>query len=187
MSAFIYYDETAQEVKVLPEAMELHECSELYASDHTPGKTLWKMWIKYVYYVYKKDGVFSGDLLTAKRREICNRYFPEKSPDYFEKNYKINAMIKLFMEKQYTTWERLLEKWKEDVDQYIIYLTDVPYQREIKPDKDGDPPLMIPNIKEKKEAQMAIQDLVETGRKIEENILQEKKQKSGKLSPLFDN
>lgn len=185
--SFIYVDEQSLEIKILPEAMMLKELDDLYKSDHSPAKESWKKWIKYIYFVYKKDGVFSGDLLAEKRKEVCIRFFPDRAPDYFESNPKIRAVSKLFVNKQFTHWEKLYEKWKEDVDSFIQYLVDVPYTRKIKGDAEGSPELTIPNIDEKVKAQKAIRDLVDTGKGIESMIYQEKKDKAGgKLNPLFD-
>ena len=190
---FIYYDDN-QGVQILPEAMKFAEVDELYKSDRTTNKTSWKRWLTYIYYTYKKDGILSGDLMSQKRKEVINRFFPDSNVEFFEKNPKVTAVIKLFIRKQYTLKERLYEKWKEDVDAYITYLTEVPYFKEkliSVPGQDGQPDGQtiekIPNIDEKKKAQQAIQDLVETGKKLEQSILQEKKENKGNIDPLFDN
>lgn len=190
---FIYIDEQSLEIKCLPEAMNFTEVHDLYKSDHSPNKVLWKKWIKYIYYVYRKDGVLSGDLLADKRKEVVARFFTGETVDYFEKNLKLRAVAKLYILKQCTTWEQLFEKWKDDVDQYIAYLTEVPYFRKKKiiiKGKDGEQDQEsyedVPNIEEKVKAQKAIQDLVDTGRKLEENIFKEKKEKRKSLKPLFD-
>jgi len=190
---FIYEDSNLG-IQILPEAMELSEVKDLYASDRTTNKTSWKQWIRYIYFVYKKDGVFSGDLLAQKRKEVVSRYFPEKDVKYFEENKKVRAVAMLWMKKQYTHWELLYEKWKEDVDAYIVYLTDIPYYRKKKvviQGAEGQPNTEttedVPNIEEKVKAQKAIQDLVDTGKKLEGMILQEKKEGSSKMKPLFDN
>lgn len=189
----LYFDEEIGEVKIVPEAMALSEVKDLYSSDHTTNKTLWKQWIKYIYFVYKKDGVFSNDLIASKRKEVCSRFFPERDPLYFEQNPKVKAVIQLYVRKQYTHWERLFEKWKEDVDSYITYLTDVPYTRKRKvvvPGLNGAPDQHaeeeFPNIDEKKKAQNAIVDLVKTGKELEAAIFNEKKENSGRLNPMFD-
>ena len=180
---FFTIDDTG-EVNVTRDAMAMVEVKELHSSDRTKNKTAWRPWIKYIYWVYTRENMFSNMFITERRNEVCRRFFPDKTPEYFESNLRIRNVIKLYITVQYTQTERLYEQWKEDVDAYITYLTGVPYFRRRK-DEDGKE-YEIPNIDEKLKAQKAIQDLVDTGTKIEQKIFREKKENKGQLNPIFD-
>lgn len=180
---FLYLDEGNSEIKVTAEGMALSEVKLLFASDKSTNKVLFREWIKYIYWVYRREGTFSNSLISERRRDICQRFFPQRTWEYFENNDKIKAVIALYMKTQYSISEILYERWKEDVDQYIIYLTSIPYYK-VKPVKDGEE--RIENIEEKLKAQKAIQELVDTGQKMEQKILKEKRESSGKLNPIFD-
>lgn len=180
---FLYLDDANNEIKVTAEGMALEEVRALFATDKSTNKVLFRDWIKYIYWVYRREGTFSNSLISERRKEICQRFFPNKTWEYFENNDKLKAVIQLYLRTQYTHWEILFERWKEDVDQYVTYLTSIPYYK-IKHTKDGDE--HAENIEEKLKAQKAIQDLVDTGQKMEQKILKEKRESSSKLDPIFD-
>lgn len=121
-------------VELLPEATTLPEVNILKESDKTKGKKYFHLWITYIYFVFKEDGVYHNQFITTRKRMTCVNQLG-KEPDYWkeiEKNERVMALINWYVKHSRNKEEQLLDALDKDIEYYLDYLKNVPYSKKIK-------------------------------------------------------
>lgn len=136
------FDFVEGKVTVLPEAMTLPEVRTLWDEDKTRGKQYFHMYMTYIFFVYRVDGIYKNMYLTTRKRAACINQL-QKKEDYWqeiEEKPTVKAMIKWYNDHSKTKEEQLLDALDEDIDKYIEYLKNIPYTRSVRVEekKNGD-------------------------------------------------
>lgn len=159
----------------------------LYKISRDTGKKFFNDAIKYAYYMYKKDGVFSNLFPKERAKEISKQYFDDK--DYykkFESNVTFNEFVKHYEYIQYDATERTLLKTDKDIEILLDNLKEIDYfvtkkvQIELNiptsvGSKDTEKYLhteliKISNFEEKKASLLAIKDILNIRKTLKEEI-----------------
>ncbi len=192
--SFLYIEEGV--VKVTEEGMALPAIDALYRTDKTDRKRYFNDCMKYVFFVYKKDGVYKDMMLTHRRKIVINRHFEKRKEDEFENNLKVQGVIEEYMQRQHTKMERFYYKLENDIEKLLERIHDIPYTKKVKAkvpfEKDGEVTMVqaeieIENYEEKSKAMMLADKLVDYEEKLRGKILKEKIEIKKKDSTrLFD-
>ena len=121
-------------VEVLEEAMTLPEVKALWDDDKTKGKQYFNMYLKYIFFVYRADGIYKEQYITSKKRLTCVNQL-KKAETYWkeiEQKPLVMALIKWYNKYSKTKEEQLLDALDNDIEHYMEYLNDIPYQKEEK-------------------------------------------------------
>lgn len=167
------------EVVVTDEGMQLPEVQVIYKRDRNSNKSYFKKVIKYVYFVYKPDSTFSEILYTERKREVFDKFVKTGDVEAFINDTEIEELGKSFEDKSVTHEEKLLIRWKEDVQQYLDMLTSIPYYRVV----NG---VQIPNITEKENALKAATNIIKVKKSLDEMVNASRKKGRASTARVFD-
>jgi len=184
-------------VSPTPEGEMLSVVKSLSDSDKTKTKTYFHDALLYVFYVYKKDGVYADSFETYRKKIVITRHLPNRTIDDFENNKRVQALIAEYNERQYTKLERFYYQIEKDMESLLTQISTIPYQKSVKaqlPYKDDEGNetkiagvITIDNYEEKAKAIMMAEKLIDYADKLKTKIIKEKAQ-SGRHNNvrLFD-
>lgn len=121
-------------VDLIPEAKSLPEIKNLKAIDKTKGKVYFYMWITYLYYVYRQNGLYENLFTLSRKRQVCVDQL-KKSGEFYkdiENKKEVKALINWYQENSKTKEERLLESLDSDIEVYLEHLKNIPYEITVK-------------------------------------------------------
>jgi len=192
--SFLVYDEVTEKVSCTPEGMLLEEVQDLYNSDKRGDNKPWfNKCITYIYHVYKKDHIFSNSSLPVRRKKVCKDLMNDIDPDKFESNERVKALIKRYVNEQYTPSEWFYEGIKQDMLALKQHIRNIPFHKDIKVKKtvevslfDGEKEIQrsvevdidekMDNSKEKMDALKRANELLDLEEKIRLKIIKENKE-----------
>lgn len=136
------FDFIEGKVEILPEAMTLPEVKALWDEDKTRGKQYFHMYMTYIFFVYRSDGIYKNMYLTTRKRSTCVNQL-QKSEDYWQEiegKATVKALIEWYEKNSKTKEEQLLEALDDDIERYMEYLKNMPYSRQVRVEekKNGD-------------------------------------------------
>ena len=147
------------------------ECfKNLYKSDKQPHKASWHKWLKYMYFVYKKEGIYWHKLLTDRQRQVCVSILGLPEDSYIDMEEYCKECIKEYIDLQYTTTEHMLIELCADIDKYVRHVKDIPFT----------------SPKEKLDALKIAKDMIVLKQEYEKIVANEKKSLTNKDKPLFE-
>ncbi len=125
------FDFIDNKVSILPEAMNLPEVRALYRSDKTKQKTYFDRYVKYIFYVYRENGIYRNQFASTRRRLTCVQQLGlgEKDWEAIERNPFVKNLVRWYIENAVTKEERLLIALDEDIDSYLQYLSGIKYTK----------------------------------------------------------
>jgi hypothetical protein len=182
------------EIEVTEEGKTLPEIKELYAADRTSSHKRWyKDALTFLYYVYKRDGIYANLFPSERKERVIQRYMPGRSIKDFENNKAFVKVRDLYMDLQFTTVERMILKVDDDMEMLLKKISEVPLTKrvkvKIKIDDDGRTEerfIDMDNSEEKFKVMQIAEKLIEYQAKLREKIVRdERKKKTHKR--LFDN
>ena len=110
---FLYIEDGV--VKITQEGMVLPQTQEVYSADRSTTKRFFNDVIRYVFFVYKKDGVYQDLFLNYRRKLVLERHLPDRKEGDFEKNIRVINFINEYQQRQLTKAERLLFQLELDM------------------------------------------------------------------------
>jgi len=179
------------EIKVTAEGMELSSVKELYARDRHQGKPWFNACIKYIYYMYKKGGMFSNMLPEQRGTRICSEMLKDRNKmQDFELDIYCKRVITDYLNLQYTPNELLYESIKDDIQGLLNRLKNIPYVKTVMvevmidvPDHEGIMTKMpvkqkveFDNSEEKAKAMKLAETLIDYESKLKAKIMAETKE-----------
>ena len=191
------------EVLCSPEGMALNSVKKLYADDRHSGKPWWKACLKYIFFMYKKGGIFQNMLPAQRAERICNEILKgEYDPKKFELNSNCKEVILDYQNLQCTPNELLYEGVKSDIEGLLQRIRQIPYSKTVNVDvdveffdQDGKPQkqrvktaVEMDNSEEKSKAIRLADSLLDYESKLRTKIVQETKEqrKSKGAKRLFE-
>ena len=120
-------------VELLPEAMTLPEVKALSDADKTAGKKYFNVYIKYIFFVYRADGIYKEQYITSRKRLTCVNQL-QKDDHYWkeiEDNNLVKALINWYQKHSKTKEEQLLDAVDYDIEKYMDYLGSIPYSNKV--------------------------------------------------------
>jgi hypothetical protein len=90
-------------VDLIPEAKSLPEIKNLKAIDKTKGKVYFYMWITYLYYVYRQNGLYENLFTLSRKRQVCVDQLKKTGEFYkdienvFSKRLKNSRLLLVFL------------------------------------------------------------------------------------------
>lgn len=193
--SFLYMEDG----KVFPteEGKELPAVKALYNADKTEGKRFYNDALIYIFFVYKKDGVYHDMYETMRKKTVLQRHLPKREEKHFEENKRVAELIDEYLQRQFTKTERLLYKLEKDIDALLERISSIPYTKTVKAkipytNENGDitqvpAEIELDNSEEKDKSMRLAEKLVDYGDKLRTKILKEqieKRKSSGQR--LFD-
>jgi hypothetical protein len=192
--SFLYIEEGI--VKTTDEGMALPSVNALYRSDKTEKKKYFNDCLKYIFFVYKKDGVYKDMMHQHRKRIVINRHFEKRKEHEFEGNLRVVAVIEEYLDRQHTKMERFYYQLEQDIEKLLERIHNIPYVKKVKAkvpyEKDGEEIFVmaeveIENYDEKSKAMMLADKLVDYEEKLRSKILKEKMENKKKdHTRLFD-
>lgn len=186
------------EVFPTEEGMEIPAVKSVYNADKTDGKVFFRDVLKYLYYVYRKDGVYSDMFEQMRKTTVIERHLPKRDYKVLESNKRVQELIKEYLERQMTKNERLLYLLEKDIEKLLERISSIPYTKtcvvKVPHTNDDGETTMLPtkiefdNIEEKSKAIKEASSLVDYSDKLRSKILKEKieDKKKGTSTRLFD-
>ncbi len=182
------------------DAYGIKEVDSFYKSDKTGKKEYFKECITYLYWMYKKGGIYSQNLPRQARKIIKAQHLKNFDPDIMEKNKKFQELRDCYIEHQYSITERFWAKVKDDMQSLLDHIAAIPFQRIVKTNKevemevDGESrwvkvkvDIPIDNSEEKAKAIMLSEKLINLEEKLSQKIKREDQEKKvADSKALFD-
>lgn len=117
---FLYLDIDG-EIKIVPEAKDYPEIKAF----HDPE---WlKKSIKYIYHTYKYEHPLASYGRADRSLKVCKTYFSKEAPSDFEKDRKVNALIKRYTEESMSSSQRFYQKLQDDMDKLRDHISNIPW------------------------------------------------------------
>ena len=133
--ALLRLNENTGEVFVSDEGKQLPSIRSLLKKDHTKLKTYYNASLRYIYHVYKKDHDLSFLSFNTRKQRVINDYVEKHSFERFDNDRYIAAVVKDFLEQQYTPNELFFESIKKDFDELRDYIKEIPLTKRFKFEK----------------------------------------------------
>ena len=192
---FLYIEDGV--VRITQEGMVLPQVQEVYAADRSTTKKFFNDVIRYIFFVYKKDGVYQDLFLNYRRKLVLERHLPDRKEDDFEKNIRVINLITEYQQRQLSKVERLLFQLELDMELLLKKITEIPYTKKVKVsvpviDQMGDErkiPTIIEmeNYEEKAKAIMLADKMIDYQDKLRAKVIKEKSsERGGGQLRLFD-
>lgn len=143
-----------KQVVLSPEAEEFPEIVRLRNSDKTKGKKFFNSCLVYIYHTYSFDHVMNNMLPMERRRRVCETYLNGESYEKYEKNQRVRAVIELFMDDEYSINERFYQGIKNDMEQLMNHLNNIPWERKMMIEK----PLVVKHPETNDDIEVTIKD-----------------------------
>lgn len=189
---FLYLENS--EVKITKEGMLHKEVKDLYNVDkRNESKPFFFKALTYIYWAYKKDGEYRYKYLSDRRRLAAEHACDDVKK--FEEHEKIKSVIKLYIDLQTTLTERLYLGLKNDYENLVERIKNIPTTRKIKFDtvievngelQKVEKLVEIDNWKEKSEAITMSEKLIEWEEKLRKKLYKEEQEKKSNNGRLFD-
>jgi hypothetical protein len=128
--SFLYLEK--DQVKVTADGMALPAVQSFYAGDNSAGKKRFFKAMKYIYYVYNKDGVLRNKLPEDRKKIVCNTYLDAIDPEVYEKSALVRPIIDLYIDYSISPTELLYEQLKIDIQNIRKKISSIPFDKEIK-------------------------------------------------------
>lgn len=119
-------------VKVSDTGMQIPEFKEYKQYDRSVNKEDFFLSMTYIFYVYKVFGNTKNmsplSNMPIKQRQVfaCKNYTKGKSVDYFESHKYTRRCVDAYQTYCRTQSERMLDTFKQDVEDFIIYVQSIP-------------------------------------------------------------
>ena len=174
---------------VLPteEGKTIPQLKALYNADKTESKRFYNDALTYIYFVYKKEGVYDDMYESMRKKTVINRHLPKREEKQFEENKRVRELIQEYLDRQLTKNERLLYKLEKDIDNLLERISSIPYTKNVKAtvphlNEKGEQVMVsaiieIDNSEEKDKSIRLAEKLVDYGDKLRNKILKEKVEK----------
>jgi hypothetical protein len=185
--------EFTEEGKTLPAVIELNN------RDKHQDKRFFDDTATYIFYVYKKEGVYTNKLPTAKRQYVIEKHLPNRKVSDFENNITVKKIIDLYIELQFTPVEQLGEGLKRDIEDLLKRVGNIEYEKEVMVEFDAEviinnekevkhfrQKVVMDNSAEKDKAMATALKLMDFDEKLTVRIFKEKKDKKRTGLALFD-
>lgn len=185
--------EFTEEGKTLPAVIELNN------RDKHLDKKFYDDTATYIFYVYKKEGVYANKLPSSKRQYVVEKHLSNRKVSDFENNITVKKIISLYIELQYTPVEQLGEGLKRDIEDLLKRINNIEYEKEVivefeaevdidgkKEPKHFHQKVMMDNSAEKEKAMAVALRLMDFDEKLTVKIFKEKKDKKRTGLAIFD-
>lgn len=193
--SFLYIENGV--VGITEEGMALPAVQDVYNSDRTTTKKFFNDVIRYVFFVYKKDGVYQDLFLGYRKKLTLERHLPDRKEDDFEKNIRVINFISEYQQRQLSKAERFLFQLEIDMEALLKRITEIPYTKKVKVnipvvDQNGaeqrvSTVIDMENYDEKAKAIMLADKLIDYQDKLRNKIFKEKVDtKVGGQMRMFD-
>lgn len=163
------------------------ELRTLYTNDRSASKKFFRDAITYAYFMYMKNSMYKSLFPKDRAKEVSVKYFGDAQKwKKFEYNDAFADFRKYYESIQYDAEERALIALETEIEDMILHLKDVKYFINDTVDVEIDVPsydgseetirktikkeIQISNYKEKKNALMAIGDIIKTRKLLKEEI-----------------
>ncbi len=192
MSFIIFQDGVASPTE---EGKEIPQVKEVYNADKTLGKKFFHDVLKYIYLVYKREGVYSTFFENERIRLVLDRHFEKRKVEDFEDSKKVRALILEYQNNQFTKMERFYYQLEKDIEMLMERISSIPYTKKVKIqvplEQNGETTLVetiveMENFEEKSKAIMSAERLVDYEQKLKDKIFREKKTMKKENTRLFD-
>lgn len=130
MDDILYLEEG--KVKVSDTGMQIPEFKDYKQYDRSVNKEDFYLAMTYIFYVYKIFGntknmsPYSNMPLKQRQVYTCKNHTKGKGVDYFESNTRIKHCIDAYTTYSRTQAERMLDTFKQDMEDFIIYVQSIP-------------------------------------------------------------
>lgn len=194
--SFLYLENNV--VKITDEGMALKPYDVLYKSDKTEGKKFFNQVITYIYWVFKKDGIYSNQPLPSRKKHVSKAYINRNYKE-LERQPKVRECIEEYYNINYTRDERRLDTVENDIDEYMDYLVSIPWT--IRQNVEVDVEVMVgedkqiipkkvsvdvPNDDAKKKSMKSLKEMIELRNELEKTISKQSRKKRDSGKRLFD-
>lgn len=183
-------------VDATEEGKELSSVQDLYNADKTASKKFYHDALKYIYFVYKADGVYSNMFESSRKNHVILKHFEKREIKDFEANIRVKAVIKDYLDLQLTKTKRLYYRLEKDMEDLLDRISKIPYTRKVKvkvPVEGNDgktevaTEIEIENYEEKAKAMLMADKLIDYEAKIKAKIFREEvASKKNSTTRLFD-
>lgn len=128
------FDIINSKVVVIEEAMTVPVIKALHRSDKTKGSRLFDRYMRYIFYVYRENGIYKNQFIATRRRLTCVQQLQLKETDWeeIERNRYVSAVIDWYKENSQSKEEQLLVALDQDIDEYLKYLKGIKYTKQEK-------------------------------------------------------
>lgn len=165
-------------VSISDQALKLSPFSFLYKSDRTKDRNRFQDAITFLYFMYCKESIFFRRTPLQRRDYIAGNVF-KKTPDYIDKIESMEGFAEardFYIADQLNEDEWAYEQWKMDVEQYLVYLRDIPYTITTKKNVEGIlVDTSIDNSAVKMPAVKHFGELIDLGKKIRDRVKETQK------------
>ena len=203
---FLELDEQGQ-VVLKKGAMNIPSVKELYASDkRSESKPYFYKCITLIYHLHKKEHEFSNLGPKERLNNINTIYFKDDDVQKYLDKPLVQAVIKDFINLEYTTTERLYEGIKRSIEHWKLKMADIPMTKKIKyehnhdttiEDGEGNPKVItipvkitidVDNSEEYLKAMKTANDMIDMEEKIAKKVIKENqaRKSSGENTMLED-
>ena len=94
------------------DALAQKEIKELITLSKKKDPELFQDAATYIYWAYKKDGLYSNQLPTSRKEETCARHLQNRKWTDFENIPVVKQIIDLYVKYSFTVMEMMYEKMK---------------------------------------------------------------------------
>jgi len=159
----------------------------LYTNDRSSGKKFFNEAITYAYFMYKKGSMYSSLFIKDRAREVSYKYFGDSLYwKKFEENDAFDSFKKYYEALQYDAEERAVIALENEIEEILLHLKDIKYFIEDYVDIEIEVPtydgskettlkrikkeIQISNYKQKKDALVAIGEIIKIRKLLKEEI-----------------
>ena len=161
------------EVKISEQGLRTTPFSSLMKGDRSKDRQRFFDAVTFIFFMYSRNSIYRRRTPMQRKAYIAGNVF-KKDLDYLEKLEKMDGFkeaVAFYIEDQYSEEEWAYEQWKQDVEQYIIYLRNIPYVLKVKKNVDGIlVDVDIDNSSVKMPAVKHFAELIELGKKMQERV-----------------
>jgi hypothetical protein len=113
----------------------------LRSQDKTRDKRKYNEQLKYLYFMYKREGEYSERLLSDRRRIIEVNHLNEQTGEDIENDEAFIGVRKFYLEEQFTLTENTYFALEADIDNLVRHINSIPHstREEVKVD------IVVPN------------------------------------------
>lgn len=188
-------------VKPSIEGWDLSVVKNLYKNDQSQNKKDFYDTMKAIYYIYNPSTILKNKSKSEKIKIVNEKYLIDNNCERLFKKKHAEDVIELYIDLAQTINQRLWEKVKQDATDFMGYLTDIPFVKQIEWSGDviiesgkekkvvkATKTIDIVNMEEKKKAMDIALALSKLIKQIEENLKQEESEDAIKkaVSRMFD-
>jgi hypothetical protein len=187
MDRILYMDNNNGNVEITTGGRNIKAFKELYSLDKTSGKTYFKKWIGFIYYMYHKKSVFYNiDQEELRAKKIMEMIYDEGRDSSTKLIEKTREASLVFIDMHYLASERQLINHYRDIGEHKKIMQSIPWKKKVietVSNDDGDKvtrEYYIDNSKEKLQALKNHAELLQHSELIERDIERERRQNKKK-------